>query len=76
MSIVGFIGLGKLGFPVAVAIANRGHHVIGYDVDETRMTKNPSLQNERGFDGAAFDDMCHEADMSFASLDVIVKRLM
>jgi UDPglucose 6-dehydrogenase len=29
---IGFIGLGKLGFPCAEAIANKGHNVTGYDV--------------------------------------------
>ena len=30
---VGFIGLGKLGFPCAVGIAMGGHRVVGYDTD-------------------------------------------
>lgn len=30
---IGFIGLGKLGLPVALAIENRGYKVIGYDID-------------------------------------------
>jgi UDPglucose 6-dehydrogenase len=30
---VGFIGLGKLGLPLAVAAAYRGHDVVGFDVD-------------------------------------------
>ncbi len=29
---IGFIGLGKLGFPCAEAIAKKGHNVAGYDV--------------------------------------------
>ncbi len=29
----GFIGLGKLGLPVALAMENRGNRIIGYDVD-------------------------------------------
>jgi UDPglucose 6-dehydrogenase len=33
MTTVGFIGLGKLGLPVALAIESRGHEVIGYDVN-------------------------------------------
>jgi len=31
---VGFIGLGKLGLPVALAIESRGKNVIGYDIDK------------------------------------------
>lgn len=30
---VGFIGLGKLGLPVALAVEDKGHRVIGYDVN-------------------------------------------
>lgn len=32
MSEVGFVGMGKLGIPVALAIEDKGHHVTGYDV--------------------------------------------
>jgi UDPglucose 6-dehydrogenase len=31
---IGFIGLGKLGLPVALAIESRGHDVVGYDISE------------------------------------------
>ena len=30
---VGFVGLGKLGLPSALAIESRGHTVVGYDID-------------------------------------------
>lgn len=30
---IGFVGLGKLGLPVALSIENKGHNVVGYDVD-------------------------------------------
>jgi len=29
---IGFLGLGKLGLPVALAVESRGHSVVGYDV--------------------------------------------
>ena len=32
---IGFLGLGKLGLPCALATEMRGHEVIGYDVSET-----------------------------------------
>ena len=32
---IGFIGLGKLGLPCALAIDNKGHDVWGYDIDNT-----------------------------------------
>lgn len=31
---IGFIGLGKLGLPVALAIESKGHDVVGYDISE------------------------------------------
>ena len=30
---IGFIGLGKLGLPCALAIDKVGHKVLGYDID-------------------------------------------
>jgi len=33
---IGFVGLGKLGLPVSVAIAMKGHTVYGYEVDEKK----------------------------------------
>ena len=31
---IGFLGLGKLGLPVALAIEEKGHEVMGTDIDE------------------------------------------
>ena len=31
---IGFIGLGKLGLPVALAIESKGHQVIGTDIND------------------------------------------
>ncbi len=41
---IGFIGLGKLGFPVAIAIASKGHNVFGYDI----VKPNPFHYKENG----------------------------
>ncbi|KKS77901.1 MAG: NAD-binding, UDP-glucose/GDP-mannose dehydrogenase family protein [Candidatus Woesebacteria bacterium GW2011_GWB1_43_14] len=35
---VGFIGLGKLGLPIAEAIAKRGFNVLGYDIKKVKTT--------------------------------------
>ena len=32
---IGFVGLGKLGLPVALAVESKGHDVIGYDISES-----------------------------------------
>ena len=31
---IGFIGLGKLGLPVALAIEDKGHKIIGTDIND------------------------------------------
>lgn len=36
---IGFIGLGKLGLPCAVAIAERGHTIYGYDVNSEALKR-------------------------------------
>ena len=33
MSNIGFVGLGKLGLPSALAIESKGHTVVGYDLN-------------------------------------------
>ena len=31
---VGFLGLGKLGLPVSLAVESKGHEVFGYDISQ------------------------------------------
>lgn len=45
---IGMVGLGRLGLPVAVAIASRGYRVIGYDLQASRMTHAPQEYKETG----------------------------
>jgi UDPglucose 6-dehydrogenase len=72
---IGFVGLGKLGLPVATAIAMRGYEVVGYDKDPSRMTKEPQPYREVGPDGQTdFNDHLAVAsnlsfEMSPAGLD-------
>lgn len=42
------IGLGKLGLPVAVAMAMRGAEVVGFDINGSRMNSDPKPELERG----------------------------
>lgn len=51
MTRIGFIGLGKLGLPVAAAMALRGADVMGYDLDPARMSYAPQPFREAGPDG-------------------------
>ncbi|MEV6810774.1 NAD(P)-binding domain-containing protein [Micromonospora sp. NPDC051296] len=48
---IGVVGLGKLGLPVAAALALRGYQVIGYDRDDARMRTAALSRYERGPDG-------------------------
>ena len=32
---IGFLGLGKLGLPVALAVESKGHQVMGTDIDDS-----------------------------------------
>lgn len=53
MTAVGWVGLGKLGSPCALALQHlAGHDVLGYDVDRDRAEKlfaDPSDHGEQGF---------------------------
>jgi 3-hydroxyisobutyrate dehydrogenase len=33
---IGFIGLGNMGFPMAVNLTKKGHQVFGFDVDTSK----------------------------------------
>lgn len=69
---IGFIGLGKLGLPVATAIAYRGIQVLGYDVNPATMNNEPRSYKEAGPDKTGdfntyFQDVYSSGDLTFAS---------
>lgn len=69
---IGFVGLGKLGLPVATCIAMMGHDVVGYDINPDQMTKKPQSQKEAGPRGTGddFNSYLAKADrLSFDSLE-------
>lgn len=47
---IGFIGLGNMGFPMAINLANKGHQVYGFDIDQSKATEakkhNITFRNE------------------------------
>ena len=54
---IGFVGLGKLGLPVATAMALRGADVVGYDLSSLRMSYERQPYIETGPDGTGdFND--------------------
>ena len=45
---IGFVGLGRLGFPCALAAAMKGHDVMAYDIDfDVDEQEPPSLSRDR-----------------------------
>jgi len=58
MTKIGFIGLGKLGLPVAAAMALKGADVMGYDIEKKRMSYGKQPYQETGPDGEGdFNDI-------------------
>ena len=69
---IGIIGLGKLGFPVALAIDSKGHNVIGYDInpkikDYLNEGKIPYLEE-------GVEDLIPKSQLKIESIETIVKK--
>lgn len=70
---VGFVGLGKLGLPVAVSMALGGHKVLGYDIDPDNMSKQPRDYMEAGPNGkGSFNDYLVDSSIEFDTLERVV----
>ena len=70
---VGFVGLGKLGTPVALAVSLAGHDVMGYDLDPKRMQKESFPQREIGPNGeSTIEPLLRESSLRFGSLAEVV----
>ena len=69
---IGFIGLGKLGLPIALAIESKGHNVCGYDINESvkEIIKNKKLDyKEKGA-----ESLLKKSKIKFESIDYVVKN--
>jgi UDPglucose 6-dehydrogenase len=70
---IGLVGLGKLGTPVALALALEGHHVMGYDIDPSRMQTDSFPHQEVGLNGEpSIEPLLRESTLRFGSLDDLV----
>lgn len=74
MDKIGFVGLGKLGLPVAVTMA-QDHKVLGYDINPDLMKKRAYEHQERGpLLEDDFQEYFDKANLSFAPLAEVVKQ--
>jgi UDPglucose 6-dehydrogenase len=72
---IGFVGLGKLGLPVALALSRRGHDVVGFDVDPARMRKDSYPHRERGPAGEpSIESALRASALRFGALAEVVEH--
>jgi len=70
---VGFVGLGKLGLPVALAMDLRGHQVMGYDINPEVMQKETCFYLEQGPNGEpSIEPFLRKSRLLFGSLSEVV----
>jgi UDPglucose 6-dehydrogenase len=70
---IGFVGLGKLGLPCAVAISLKHHDVMGYDVVTSLMNRNPRPYRETGPDGQEpFNSYLKKSTIRFGPLEEVI----
>ncbi len=70
---IGFVGLGKLGYPCALAMALKGHDVVGYDINTSNMTHEPRAYNETCEDGVTpMNTILKSSTLRFGSLQTVV----
>lgn len=74
---VGVVGLGKLGLPLAVTLAIEGFSVIGYDLDDSRMTPDAlaDWELDRKGSGLLLDEFVDTegTELRFAGLNALVE---
>lgn len=69
---IGFVGLGKLGLPSALAIESKGHNVIGYDIsdDVRRIIANKKLPYKE----AGAQELLSKSNIRFKPLADVLKE--
>jgi UDPglucose 6-dehydrogenase len=69
---IGFIGLGKLGLPVALAIESKGHQVIGTDINDTTL-RNIRFKTLNYIEKGA-EELLAKSNLQIKNLDKIVEE--
>lgn len=67
---IGFVGLGKLGLPCALAINDKGHQVWGYDIDPNIKTILDNKKIPYREEGA--DDLLQKHSINLGDIDDVV----
>lgn len=72
---IGFVGLGKLGFPCAVAASLKGHDVMGYDINPLAMSNDPRPYRETTEDGVThINTILHKSTVRFGTLREVAEH--
>lgn len=69
---IGFVGLGKLGLPVALAVESKGHDVVGYDISEN--VKNIIEAKKIPYKEIWAQDYLDKSNIKFQSLKKVVEH--
>lgn len=72
---VGFVGVGKLGMPCALAVDMAGHNVYCYDVNPTSMQKDEFPHKEVGPNGEeSIEPLLRKSDLEFLPLREVIEK--
>ena len=69
---IGFMGLGKLGLPVALAVESKGHTVFGYDISQK--TINNIKQKKIDYKEIWVDDYLPNSKLEIVDVPNLVKN--
>ena len=69
---VGFVGLGKLGLPVALTVESKGHEVVGYDISDD--VKNIIEAKKIPYKEIWAQDYLDKSNIKFQSLEEVVNH--
>lgn len=69
---IGFVGLGKLGLPVALAVESKGHDVVGYDISDN--VKNIIEAKKIPYKEIWAQDYLNKSKIKFESLENVVSH--
>ena len=69
---IGFVGLGKLGLPVALAVESKGHEVVGYAISDK--VKNIIEAKKLPYKEIWAQDYLDKSKIKFANIQSVVKH--